>query len=220
MKIRILTFLYFAVGLLFIIAPGDSGFLIPFMLKALLIPVLAVIYAVSVKPENNQNHTFMFMALFFSWCGDIILELPFDGSIWFIAGLGSFLLAHVMYIILFLKSPGENTVLKNKQYLIIPVLVYGIILGAWLWDGLGTMRIPVMAYTIVILTMVIAAINRLGKVSKTGYFLVLAGAILFTLSDSAIAINKFGHHFNHAGHIIMSTYIAAQFLIVKGYLKQ
>jgi len=49
---------------------------------------------------------------------------------------------------------------------------------------------------------------------------VLAGAILFALSDSAIAINKFTWDFDYSGPITMSTYLAGQCLIVTGYIKE
>jgi uncharacterized membrane protein YhhN len=82
------------------------------------------------------------------------------------------------------------------------------------------MRLPVIIYTIVILTMLEAAINRYGKVNRLSFILVLAGAILFVISDSLIALNKFGFPFMFSGVAVMTTYIAAQYLIVAGILKQ
>jgi uncharacterized membrane protein YhhN len=51
-------------------------------------------------------------------------------------------------------------------------------------------------------------------------FYFLTGAILFVLSDSAIAINKFGHNFSGFSIVVMTTYLAAQYLIVTGYIRQ
>jgi uncharacterized membrane protein YhhN len=68
--------------------------------------------------------------------------------------------------------------------------------------------------------MLAAAINRKAKVSQESFYLVLAGAMLFVISDSAIAVNKFGNHFEYSDTLIMSTYIFAQYLILKGYLAQ
>jgi uncharacterized membrane protein YhhN len=82
------------------------------------------------------------------------------------------------------------------------------------------MRIPVIIYAAVILTMLSGAINRLEKVNRKSYYLVLAGAILFVISDSSIAVNKFSHQFESSGIVIMSTYIVAQYLIVAGYISQ
>ena len=82
------------------------------------------------------------------------------------------------------------------------------------------MRLPVILYTIVILAMLAGAINRIEKVKKVSYSLVLAGAILFVISDSVIAYNKFVHQFDTSGIVIMSTYVSAQYLIVAGYIIQ
>jgi len=48
---------------------------------------------------------------------------------------------------------------------------------------------------------------------------MLLGAILFIISDSVLAINKFYEPFSAAGIIIMLTYAFAQMLIVLGVIK-
>lgn len=220
MKSKIFILLYFLIGLLYIFGSSLPFHIPGIILKSLIIPVL-IIYFLYEKGFSLKGYDFYLLAgLCFSWAGDVILDLPAENDYNFMAGLASFLLAHVMYIIVFMKTPGDNIVFRKKQYLVIPVIVYGIVLGLILWDGLGAMKAPVVIYTIVILAMVTAAISRLGKVNQGSYYILLAGAILFTVSDSAIAVNKFGFSFNNSGFVVMSTYITAQFLIVKGFLKQ
>jgi uncharacterized membrane protein YhhN len=94
------------------------------------------------------------------------------------------------------------------------------VLVSCLYSDLAEMRLPVIMYAIVILTMLTGAINRKEKVKKESHYLVLAGAILFVISDSVIAINKFSHQFESSGIVIMSTYIVAQYLIIAGYIYQ
>ena len=125
-----------------------------------------------------------------------------------------------MYFIVFLLTPGKNSVLTNRIWLLIPVIIYGLVLIVYLYADLAAMRIPVIIYAAVILTMLSGAINRLEKVNRKSYYLVLAGAILFVISDSSIAVNKFSHQFESSGIVIMSTYIVAQYLIVAGYISQ
>ena len=48
---------------------------------------------------------------------------------------------------------------------------------------------------------------------------MMIGAILFIISDSVLAINKFYQPFKGAGIIIMLTYAFAQMLIVLGVIK-
>jgi uncharacterized membrane protein YhhN len=78
----------------------------------------------------------------------------------------------------------------------------------------GAMQIPVLVYSIVISIMVLAAINRIGEVPNA--LKVALGAVLFMVSDSLIAITKFGSDFAYSGFCVMLTYIVAQYLIVKG----
>jgi uncharacterized membrane protein YhhN len=156
----------------------------------------------------------MLAGLFFSWAGDIILDFSF------IPGLVCFLVAQVMYLIAFFLTPGENVIFRSKYFLLIPVILYGTGLVCYLYDDLGDMKLPVIIYAFVILTMLAAAINRFKKVNKISYRLVLAGAILFVISDSAIAVNKFSQPIKASSLIIMSTYITAQFLITIGFIRQ
>ena len=179
-----------------------------------------ILFIVNLRPSINRLHSFMFAGLFFSWAGDVILEFSQNNGNMFILGLACFLLAHVMYFTVFFITPGKNSILSNRIYLIIPVILYGVGLVFYLYDDLADMRLPVILYAIVILTMLTGAINRIDKVKRTSYYLVLTGAILFVISDSLIAINKFSCHFESSGILIMSTYIIAQYLIVVGYINQ
>lgn len=88
-----------------------------------------------------------------------------------------------------------------------------------MYDDLGEMKLAVIAYAFVILSMLASAINRLRKVNSTSYWLVLTGAGLFVISDSVLAINKFSLPFN-GSDVIMSTYVIAQYLIITGYIRQ
>ena len=195
---------------------NDMTFLPGLIMKSLIIPILMILFIINIKLFANRLNLIMIAGLFFSWAGDVILE--FKGL--FLPGLGCFLMAHVMYLVVFFKTPGRNIIFQKRWYLLIPVILAGVGLILFLYNKLGEMRIPVIIYSVVILTMLTAAINRLEKVNRASYYFVLTGAILFVISDSAIAINKFGHHFEASGIVVMSTYIIAQYLIVTGYIKQ
>jgi uncharacterized membrane protein YhhN len=62
------------------------------------------------------------------------------------------------------------------------------------------------------------ALNRKGRVAQASYSLVFFGSILFLISDSMIALNKFFMEFALAGFWIMITYISAQYLIMRGLI--
>ena len=162
----------------------------------------------------------MSAGLLYSWAGDVALEFTQSNANMFILGLIFFLLAHVMYLSVFITTPGENSILGKRVYLMIPVILFGSALVVFLYKDLGDMKIPVIIYAVVILLMLAGAINRIEKVKMKSYLMVLAGAILFVISDSTIAINKFSMPFKASDFVIMATYIAAQYLIITGYIYQ
>jgi uncharacterized membrane protein YhhN len=220
MKTFSLSIIYFLIGLIFIIFQDHTSFLAGLVIKAFIIPTLIVLFMVNIRLKMDRLHKVVFAGLFFSWSGDLILEFSERYGDLFLAGLICFLLAHVMYLIVFFITPGKNIILRKHIYLLIPVIVYGIGLVYYLYNDLADMRVPVILYSIVIPTMLTGAISRLEKVNSSSYYLFLTGAIFFVISDSAIAINKFSHQFESSGTVIMSTYIIAQFLIIMGYIKQ
>ena len=78
---------------------------------------------------------------------------------------------------------------------------------------LGDMKIPVLAYVIVILTMAWQAWERQRVVGGRAAWLGFLGAALFVLSDSFLAVNRFRGAFDSARLLTLSTYYAAQWLI-------
>jgi uncharacterized membrane protein YhhN len=220
MNTRNLSTIYFAIGIIFIALETIAATWPGLIAKALIIPVLFILYLRLIKGYITTFHRMILSALVFSWLGDITLQLQERNDMFFMIGLSCFLLAQVMYLIAFFSTKGENVLVLKKFYLIVPVILYGVILIYILYDGLGDMKIPVIIYAAVILTMLTSALNREKKVNKQSYILVLVGAILFVFSDSLIAINKFGYPFILSRIAIMTTYITAQYLIVIGCLKQ
>lgn len=214
MKTVVISVLYFMTGILYVILKPHTTFYEDLFIKSLIIPLLIVIFIIEMRHIMTPLSFIMLAGLFFSWAGDVSLEFSF------IAGLVCFLTAHIMYIIVFFMTPGENVIFSNRWYLILPVLIYGVVLVGVLNDDLGAMRYPVILYTMVILTMVAGAINRLKKVSRLSFWLVLAGAVLFVFSDSSIALNRFSFPFKLSGYVIMLTYITAQFMITSGFILQ
>jgi uncharacterized membrane protein YhhN len=81
------------------------------------------------------------------------------------------------------------------------------------------MLIPVVIYMFVILTMVVTAFLRKGRVSIKNYKWVFIGAILFLISDSLLSVNMFFIPILFANILIMVTYSLAQYFIVLGILK-
>jgi uncharacterized membrane protein YhhN len=220
MKTRILSIIYFVIGVLFIASHYCHISNAAFVSKVLIIPPLMAIFILNLRPDSNRLHKFMFAGLFFSWIGDVLLEIPGGGEVMFMAGLGGFLLSLLMYAFVFFTTPGKNEVFHSRFYLLIPVLLFGLGMGFYLYDHLGEMRLPVIVYETVMITMLAGAVSRIGKVNRTSYIMVLTGAILFIISDTVLAVNKFVQPVGLSTLITMGTYIAAQWLISVGYVRQ
>ncbi|UPQ79194.1 lysoplasmalogenase [Flavobacterium azooxidireducens] len=183
-------------------------------LKPMLIPFLISIVAISDKFPTQE---ILLFALFFSWIGDVLLLFSDKHSLFFIFGLVAFLIAHLIYIFLFQK---QNKINKNKIYLQFSPIVVIYLLGilSILWSSLNEMKIPVTIYAFVISTMLLMSIKAYFEWKKPANLLVLIGAVLFVISDSILAFNKFYTPIPMSSFLIMSTYLAAQFFIVKSVL--
>jgi uncharacterized membrane protein YhhN len=220
MKNLLASVIYFFLGITCIMVMNQSSFWPGFIAKALIIPALIILFLINLNPSDSGLHIYMIAGLFFSWAGDVVLEFTGNNAMFFMIGLGCFLLTHITYFIVFARTKGKNSILRNRVYLLLPVIAYGIVLISYLYSGLSDMSIPVIIYTVAILAMLTGAINRIEKVQRISFYLVTAGAILFVISDSTIAIDRFRVHFESAQTLIMSTYIIAQYLIVVGYIYQ
>jgi uncharacterized membrane protein YhhN len=183
--------------------------------KPLLMPLLMLGFNIESAKRNGALFNLILAALFFSWAGDVLLQMK--GM--FIPGLISFLLAHVFYIVYFIKrGKGKKGILQQQPLIGIPVLIYILIFLWQLYPYLDALKIPVTVYGITIGTMLLMAINTKRKLSKSAAALFFYGALLFVISDSLLAVNLFAMNHLVLSLGVMLTYASAQFLIVKGAL--
>ena len=183
--------------------------------KTLIMPALYGWFVVAAGRSKEGLSKWIFAALFFSWAGDILLMFQANSPDFFLFGLAAFLAAHIFYIIFFHQLRTREGI-KGKFFLLIPVIVYYAGLIIWLSPYLGDMTLPVRIYGLVISFMLILALHMSFIKNKAAGKQMLTGAILFVISDSVLAINKFYLPFENAGILIMLTYGLAQLFIVKG----
>jgi uncharacterized membrane protein YhhN len=189
------------------------------VLKGLSVSALAAIaWNSALEPKARRCLT---AALALSSLGDILLDFK---SSFFVFGLGSFLLAHVLYIRLFLTSargaarPPRAVEPRStpRRALAAGVIVFTVAFSAWLLPTLGALTVPVVAYIAVLAAMVLSAIAW--RTQHTQW--ILYGAILFLISDSVLGAAKFRGPVPLRGWIVWGTYYAAQFLIASGVLRE
>lgn len=190
------------------------------ILKGGLMPILMWL-VVANRSSLGQVFNLLLSALFFSWLGDLLLLGSEKDALYFIAGLASFLLAHVFYIVIFLraKARDHNIVILRKHPLIgLAILALPVLMLRQVGPNLDDLFVPVVIYTLVITAMTLAAVARYNKTNFSSFWLVTTGAFVFMLSDSLIALNRFNVEIAYASAYIMVTYIAAQLVIVLGLI--
>lgn len=187
--------------------------------KVLLMPLLLG-HVIALPNRKFIGLNLLVIAILFCWAGDVLLMFTENNELFFLLGLAAFLIGHIFYMLTFNKMADKNSIGKPLQplFYLIPLL-FAVSLLIVLFPNLGEMKVPVIAYAIVISFMCVAAMRRWQRTDIPSFVTVLTGAVLFIFSDALIAINKFHTPFNAASLLIMITYIAAQYLIITGLLK-
>lgn len=128
--------------------------------------------------------TALFVGLVLAACGDVLLIPKHKRA--FLAGLVSFLLGHLAYAIAF-AIRGLDLAWTLGTGLALTLVALPVM--RWLWPHVGApMRVPVLAYVLVITAMVALAA---GTVAAHGDLRILIGAVGFYLSDLAVARQRF-----------------------------
>jgi uncharacterized membrane protein YhhN len=182
--------------------------------KSLLMPFLMV-WFISNIPTNSRPRLYVMAAIFCSWLGDVFLLE--EGPKFFMAGLASFLFAHLFYIFFFANVISAQTE-KSKwnPWVSGAAYLYAILLFFFLRPHLGELQTPVFVYAVVIATMLVCSIQAFKNNGNRQTYFCIAGAALFVLSDSLLATNKFYQPFEGASFGVMLSYIMAQYCIVRG----
>lgn len=187
-----------------VVAPGSRNKSAEYFLKpATMVALIAA--AIALEPEHDAQRAFFVAGLLLSVAGDVFLMLPSDA---FVAGLASFLLAHLAYIVGFAIAGVTGWALLG----VAVVLVAGATIGGRIVRAVRSgeyraMVVPVAAYMTVISAMVVLAIGSANAVAATG-------ALLFYCSDALIAWDRFVASKRWARPAIMATYHLAQGLLV------
>jgi uncharacterized membrane protein YhhN len=118
------------------------------------------------------------------WVGDLLLG--FRTMRFFVPGLVAFLIAHLLF------GAGFITFGVSPKWMLIAVLIHAVadvFILRWLWPKLpADMRIPIVAYMLVITSMVVLSAGAVGS-GASGW--LLAAAVIFTVSDLFVAREKF-----------------------------
>lgn len=123
-------------------------------------------------------------ALVFSWVGDVLLLSARNSFL--TAGIAAFLLAHFAFAAAFMSLGAD---LKALAAAFLIMSLFGVVMLRWLWqhlDGFYRFAVPVYVLAIVLMTSLAAAVS-----AAAGSYAALASAIIFTVSDVAVARDRF-----------------------------
>lgn len=186
-----------------------------YLSKPLIMISLGIFTYSKLQGQNLQSKLYLFLAIIFSGIGDIILM--FEGSTYFLAGMGSFSLAHLFYIIFHrrhFKSSNAFKILSAVLYcfILMTMVLYLVAIPK-------ALEIPIYGYFLVLMFhLILATLNS--DTSNLGSLPAL-GIGLFIISDALIGINVFGGAKSvYISMIVMLTYSIAQAMIIIGILQK
>ena len=168
--------------------------------------------ATSWKGRADIFSSYVSVGLLFSSAGDMLLELDHDyPGKYFIFGLVSFLVAHLLYINAFRTSTLSY---KYANLVFVVVLAYYVgIMRVLLPSMEEGMVVPVLLYGLAISAMLFFSILRFlssRTCTKSSRLCSLIGSVMFVASDSILAINKFAFPVPDAHFYVMVTYYVGQ----------
>ncbi len=175
-----------------------------FAKPATLVALIGV--AATLDPFDERIRAWMLLGLVLSLAGDVFLMLD---EKWFVAGLGSFLLGHIAYVVgLQLAPTSVPWSIMGLAVVALCVALVGrrVVLGVAAGDH-KEMVGPVVAYLVVISAMVVSAWGTSG-------LWAIVGATLFYASDATLAWNRFLEQRRFGPLAVMVTYHLGQMGLV------
>jgi uncharacterized membrane protein YhhN len=211
-------YLFLIVGIcdLFFIAQGEFGYRI-FSKPLLMLCLLIYFIQFSKNIRGTILRKSISAALFFSMLGDILFLFPQL----LLYGLGAFLMVHICYIIGFKLSQIRPFVIGKVDFIRLffqnlPIYILSGVVYFLIHQNLNELKIPIVIYLLVLVTMVTTARERYRKTMPSSFWQVFIGAIIFLISDGIWALNHFFRSFEEARVLEMGTYMIAQLLIIMG----
>ena len=183
-----------------------------------LITVVLLVFLSSATSLKGRFHQRLFTGLVFALTGDTLILMKNHDPSYFLYGLIAFLISYIFYISAFYLDFRSAPELDKKgaRIAIISCLVTCTSFYFLLRPHLGPYRLPVIINAFIMALLIMMAAFRNKRVNRLSFNLILAGAILLALSAGLLSYAYFIKSFSYAGLLIMSTYMAAQYLIIRG----
>lgn len=185
--------------------------------KPFLVPLLLIMYFTT---WNNPAFSWIVVfGLFFGFIGDLFLMYE-KNQLLLTFGIAGFGLGHILYSIEIARHISSPSVLLSA----IILLVYAII-GFAAYHSLSkyiekAMKIPVVFYVIVIMSMSIFAATLLSTGYSLPRLITFIGSLCFIFSDLILGFQLFKGPTRYSYFIVMLFYISAQAMLTYGFMQR
>ncbi len=179
-------------------------------LRAAIKPMPVLLLALCFCYKSSRYTTWVVIGLIVSAFGDVYLAV---GDSFFLYGLGAFLIAHVCYM----KAFGWRVTRKQVVGL-FPFLVWSGLMAWILLPHTGQLKLPVMAYILVICLMMWRATMRWIVTRDAATMRAFLGALLFGVSDTLLSCQLFLDVGWASPYAVITTYWLAQALIASSMI--
>jgi uncharacterized membrane protein YhhN len=172
-------------------------------------PILTLFYIF-----DSDNISFkIILAMFFSWCGDILLVNPRKFKLY--AGVLSFFGAHILYILVFIDMVSEVNIMTFIFSSLSVLLVECFFIGKLHIPAVY--KLPMIMYGIAIGFLVVFSLQVFIYYKSIVSILFVVGSILFFISDAVLAyFNTIKIMTKNPLTVVMLSYTIAQVCIVLG----
>lgn len=173
-----------------------------------LMPALAATLWCTTAASRSRLVRLTLLALGLSWVGDTLPD-GFTGDAAFLAMVGGFLCAQVVYVVAFWPSWRQSVLVRHPAATAVYVFLAVALVALCLPGAPGVLGVAVVVYAVLLTMMAVLA---------TGvHRLAWLGGLLFLFSDAMIALGAFADVVPPmSGFWIMATYVLGQVLIVAG----
>ena len=176
---------------------------------------------ISFINDMSDIRLLFLLAICFSFIGDLfmakIIKITKNRLINGIIGFG---IAHIIYIIGFVKMQTVDQFIWWIPTLIVPLIIIMFYFVGYNKNASKILMLAVFCYTLII-GMVLSSVLYLifNPVPTLVIVFALVGVLLFMISDGVISYNEFKQEFHYASRIIPLTYVFAQiFLQLSAYV--
>ena len=207
-----------AAALVNLIARAMGNAPVAAMVKPALLPLIALTSVAAAGSMGSRAIRLLVIAQLLGCAGDIFLIG--NGTLPLACGLGCFLAGHIFYFLLFGSISWKG--LRVVQWLFILGIKAVAVAALLVAIGVkGAFLVPFAVYGMALMFLISSGMaGILRSVGSPGiWWPVFLGALLFTLSDSLIAVQMFHGAGVLLEFLVMLTYLTAQCLLAWGAVK-